>query len=167
MAANKKNPVKESPEDYARNHQGDLRSKVKAEDVTEVKDYERAEIDASGSKDPESEMIPAQAVVVPVSKPSGDPVQVLTLHIDSGGYENLDEIRTIGRLEKLSQSTNRAHPFAPANPAAIDLDTGLQCLRMMVHHGVLADDERERLVNRVNVLLRAHPPIQLSLQVGK
>jgi hypothetical protein len=178
----------------------DTRKKVKAEDVTGVADYTRLEIDASGSKDPAGNDLPATAVVVPVSKNSGAAVgapanlmggvvhrelgegnEVLheTVYVPPAatrtlvcvgpeeGYGVRDESMTIIRLEKLSQSSNRAHPFAPCEPAAIDLDLGLQCLRMMVHHGVLAADETERLVNRINVLLRAHPPIQLNLQVGK
>jgi len=192
---------------------GDARDAVKAEDVTDKKDYERAEIDDADSKGKGT--LPAEAVVVPVSLPKGAPrdtpdkpfgsalkrelvptgnklangediMKMKTELISPGpvercgmqlsaageglpanGADDLDEAMVVGRLEQLAQLAHRKHPFAPTSPIAVDLDLALGCLRLMLRHDVLDKEERTRLVNRINVLLRAHPPMQLSLQVAE
>jgi len=91
----------------------------------------------------------------------------IRIHAGKPGMDNMDEAEVLGRLEQVAASTHRKHPFAPTTPATIDMDLGLQCLRLMVKHKVIAPDELTRMANRVNVLLRAHPPLQLNLEVSE
>jgi hypothetical protein len=53
-------------------------------------------------------------------------------------------------------------------PVTCSLELGLRCLIMQDNYGtILTDEERKRLVARVNVMLRAHPPMGMPLQVSE
>lgn len=52
------------------------------------------------------------------------------------------------------------------SPVECSLELGLRCLILQLSlGGIITEDEKNRLINRVNVLLRAHPPAGIPLQV--
>ena len=54
------------------------------------------------------------------------------------------------------------------SPVECSLELGVRCLLWQLKHGdIITEDEKNRLINRVNVLLRAHPPAGIPLQVAQ
>jgi len=134
----------------------DLRDKIPHGDVTKVQDYDRDKEDCT---------FPPQELLKDGEKPVGAVVVPEPVVVGARGFDDMDEALVLGRLEQVAAAANRKDPFSQNEPADIDLELGLQCLRLMAQHEAMNKDERQRLVNRVNVLLRAHPPMQLNLQV--
>lgn len=52
-------------------------------------------------------------------------------------------------------------------PFILPLAHGLGVIGLMLEYEVLTEDEKRRLASRINVLLRAHPPMKINVQVEK
>jgi len=85
-------------------------------------------------------------------------------------FTYIDEAKVREELAELAKARIVSNPFASKpdhtkDPVTVSLNMGLACATLMMSYGQLDADERRKLVDRINVLLRAHPPMALPLQV--
>ena len=88
--------------------------------------------------------------------------------ITTKAFINEPEVRNA--LNELVKQRIVSSPFADKSdgtkdPVMVGLELGLGCVALMLNYELLTEEEKSRLANRVNVLLRSHPVVGLPIQV--